>query len=84
MGLIGTIIIGFIAGLVARMLHPGRDAMGWIMTTLLGIAGALLATYLGQAVGWYHAGEGAGFIAAVVGAIAILVIYTRFSRRQPA
>jgi uncharacterized membrane protein YeaQ/YmgE (transglycosylase-associated protein family) len=84
MGIIGTIIIGLVAGIVARLLHPGRDAMGWIMTALLGIAGAFLATYLGQAVGWYRAGEGAGFIAAVVGAIILLVIYTRFARHQQA
>ncbi len=82
MGLIGTIIIGLIAGLVARMLHPGPDPMGWILTTVLGIAGAMLATYLGQAIGWYHAGEGAGFIAAVVGAIVILIIYDRFARQR--
>ncbi len=81
MGLIGTIIIGLLAGLVARAVHPGRDAMGLIMTTLLGIAGAFLATYLGQALGWYHAGEGAGFIAAVVGAVILLVIYGMVARR---
>ncbi len=75
MGIIGTIFIGFLAGLVARFLKPGDDSMGWIMTILLGIAGSLAATYGGQALGLYHAGEGAGFVGAVVGAIVLLVIY---------
>jgi uncharacterized membrane protein YeaQ/YmgE (transglycosylase-associated protein family) len=82
MGLIGTIVIGFLAGLVAKFLHPGRDPGGFIITTLLGIVGALVATYLGQAIGWYRAGEGAGFIGAVVGAIIILVIYNMVTRRS--
>ncbi|PTQ73104.1 GlsB/YeaQ/YmgE family stress response membrane protein [Pseudomonas sp. GV071] len=75
MGIIGTIFIGFLAGLVARFLKPGDDSMGWIMTILLGIAGSLAATYGGQALGLYQAGEGAGFVGAVVGAIVLLVIY---------
>ncbi|HYD32921.1 MAG TPA: GlsB/YeaQ/YmgE family stress response membrane protein [Azospirillaceae bacterium] len=75
MGIIWTIIIGLLAGIVAKLLMPGRDPGGFIITTLLGIAGAFVATYLGQAVGWYRAGEGAGLIGAVVGAIVILVIY---------
>jgi uncharacterized membrane protein YeaQ/YmgE (transglycosylase-associated protein family) len=84
MGLIGTIVIGFLAGLVARLLHPGRDPGGFIITTLLGIVGAVLATYLGQAIGWYQAGQGAGFIGAVVGAVIILVIYNALARRSSA
>jgi uncharacterized membrane protein YeaQ/YmgE (transglycosylase-associated protein family) len=75
MNLIWTILIGFIAGLVAKMLMPGRDPSGFIITTLLGIGGSLAATYLGQALGWYHPGESAGFIGAVVGAILLLVAY---------
>lgn len=75
MGIIGTIIIGFLAGLVAKFLMPGRDGGGFILTTILGIVGAFVASYLGQALGWYRAGEGAGFIGAVVGAIIVLVIY---------
>ncbi|SHJ09011.1 Uncharacterized membrane protein YeaQ/YmgE, transglycosylase-associated protein family [Roseomonas rosea] len=75
MGIIVTIIIGLLAGAVAKLLMPGRDPGGFIITTVLGIIGALVATYLGQAVGWYRAGEGAGFIGAVVGAIIVLVIY---------
>ncbi|SDI74633.1 GlsB/YeaQ/YmgE family stress response membrane protein [Pseudomonas panipatensis] len=74
MGLIGTIVIGLIVGLVARFLKPGDDNMGWVMTILLGIGGSLLATYGGQAVGIYHAGQTAGFIGAVVGAVLLLVI----------
>jgi len=75
MGLIWTIIIGFLAGVVAKFVHPGRDNMGFILTTLLGIAGAFVATYLGQAVGWYQAGQGAGFIGAIVGAVILLFVY---------
>ncbi len=75
MGLIGTIFIGLIVGLVARFLKPGDDSMGWIWTILLGIGGSVAATYGGQALGIYRAGEGAGFIGAVVGAVILLVIY---------
>jgi uncharacterized membrane protein YeaQ/YmgE (transglycosylase-associated protein family) len=75
MGIIGTIVIGFIVGLLARFLKPGNDSMGWIMTILLGIGGSLAATYGGQALGIYRAGEGAGFLGALVGAIILLVIY---------
>lgn len=75
MGIIGTIFIGLIVGLLARFLKPGDDSMGWIMTIILGIAGSLVATYSGQALGIYQAGEGAGFLGALVGAIVLLVIY---------
>ncbi|WP_134636685.1 GlsB/YeaQ/YmgE family stress response membrane protein [Pseudomonas aeruginosa] len=75
MGLIGTIIVGLIVGLVARFLKPGDDSMGWIMTILLGIGGSLLAAVGGQAIGFYQAGQAAGFIGAVVGAVVLLVIY---------
>ncbi|MDF3934615.1 GlsB/YeaQ/YmgE family stress response membrane protein [Pseudomonas citronellolis] len=75
MGFIGTIVIGLIVGLIARFLKPGDDSMGWIMTILIGIGGSLLATYGGQAVGIYQAGQAAGFIGAVVGAVILLVIY---------
>jgi uncharacterized membrane protein YeaQ/YmgE (transglycosylase-associated protein family) len=80
MHILWTIIIGFLAGLVAKLITPGRDPGGFIITTLLGIAGAFIATYLGQAIGWYQAGQGAGFIGAVVGAVIILVIYHAFRR----
>ena len=80
MGIIWTIIIGFVAGLIAKFLHPGTqyEPQGFILTTLLGIAGAFVATYLGQAIGWYKAGESAGLIGAVVGAIIVLVVWGFF------
>ncbi|MBP2298425.1 GlsB/YeaQ/YmgE family stress response membrane protein [Azospirillum picis] len=82
MGILWTIIIGFLAGVVAKFLMPGRDPGGFIITTLLGIAGAFVATYLGAAVGWYRPGEGAGFIGAIVGAIIILAIYRMIVGRR--
>jgi uncharacterized membrane protein YeaQ/YmgE (transglycosylase-associated protein family) len=82
MGIIWTIIIGFVAGLIAKFLHPGpNEPSGFILTTILGIVGAVLATYIGQAIGWYQAGEGAGLIGAVVGALIVLVIWGMVSRR---
>jgi len=85
MGVLWTIIIGFIAGVVAKLLMPGRnEPSGFILTTILGIVGAFLATYLGQSLGWYRADEGAGFIGAVVGAIIILAIWGMMTgRRRP-
>jgi len=80
MGIIGTILIGLIVGLVARLLHPGKDGLGIIMTSLLGIAGSLVATFGGQALGIYHAGEGAGFLGAVIGAVLILFVVTRLKK----
>jgi uncharacterized membrane protein YeaQ/YmgE (transglycosylase-associated protein family) len=74
-------IIGLIAGLIARALHPGDDKLGFIMTALLGIAGAFVAGLIGQAVGWYQPGEKAGFIASVIGAVVILVIYSLIRKR---
>jgi len=82
MGIIWTIIIGFVAGLIAKFLHPGsNEPSGFILTTILGIAGAFLATYIGQAIGWYKAGEGAGLIGAVVGAIIVLLIWGLVAKR---
>jgi uncharacterized membrane protein YeaQ/YmgE (transglycosylase-associated protein family) len=74
MGLIGTIVVGLIVGALARFLMPGEQKMGWIMTILLGVAGSLLAGFIGQALGWYQAGEGAGWIASVVGALVLLFV----------
>jgi len=82
MHILGTILIGLLAGIVAKLLMPGRDPGGFIITTLLGIAGAFVATYLGQAIGWYRADEGAGFIGAVVGAVILLAIYHAVVRRS--
>ena len=70
-----TILIGFVVGVIAKLLHPGRENMGIIVTTLLGIAGSLTATFLGRLVGFYKEGEAAGFFMALVGAIVLLVIY---------
>ena len=82
MSLIWAIIIGFLVGLVAKLLMPGRDPGGFIITTILGIVGALVATFLGQAMGIYAAGQSAGFIGAVIGAIAVLAVWHIF-RRSP-
>lgn len=83
MGIIWTIIIGFIAGVIAKFIVPGRnEPSGFILTAVLGIVGAFLASYLGQALGWYAPGEGAGLIGAVVGAVIILVIWGFVARRR--
>jgi len=75
MSIIATLFIGLIAGFIARAIKPGDDSMGWIMTALLGVAGAFVAGYLGVALGFYQQGEPVGFIASVIGAIILLVIY---------
>jgi uncharacterized membrane protein YeaQ/YmgE (transglycosylase-associated protein family) len=82
MGIIVTLLIGFVVGVIAKLLMPGRDPGGFIVTTLIGIAGAFLAKFIGQAVGWYHEGQSAGFIASVVGAIILLALYRVFAKRQ--
>jgi len=84
MSILWTIIIGFIVGVIAKFLMPGDkyEPKGFIVTTILGIVGAFVATYLGQAIGWYSPGESAGFIGGVVGAIILLVIYGFFAGRQ--
>ena len=82
MTIIWAIIIGFIVGLVAKFLMPGRDPGGFIITTLLGIVGALVATFLGQAMGIYAAGQAAGFIGAVIGAIVVLLVYHMIRGRR--
>ena len=82
MGILWIILIGFVAGVVARLLSPGPNRpAGFLLTTALGIAGAFVATFLGQAVGWYRPDQGAGFIAASVGAIIVLFIWNRFASR---
>ncbi len=78
MGIIWIIIVGFVAGIGARLLAPGPNKpTGFLLTTVLGIAGAFLATFIGQAVGWYRADQGAGFIGAIVGAVVVLFIWNR-------
>jgi uncharacterized membrane protein YeaQ/YmgE (transglycosylase-associated protein family) len=83
MSIIWTIIIGFIAGVIAKFIMPGdNEPSGFILTTILGIVGAFVATYLGQSLGWYRPGEGAGLIGAVVGAIIVLFVYGLIAARQ--
>ncbi|HXF77235.1 MAG TPA: GlsB/YeaQ/YmgE family stress response membrane protein [Usitatibacter sp.] len=83
MTIIWAIIIGFIVGLVAKLLMPGRDPGGFIVTALLGIVGAVVATWIGQAMGLYAAGQAAGFIGSVIGAIIVLAIYHMVRGRRP-
>ena len=75
LSLLGTLLIGLVVGLIARAVKPGDDKLGWIMTALLGVAGAFVATYVGVGLGWYTEGTPAGWIASVVGAVVLLVLY---------
>ncbi len=75
MGIIWTILLGLVVGILAKMLHPGKENMGFILTAVLGIVGSLCAGLIGQFLGWYKAGEGAGFIASVVVSVLLLVVY---------
>jgi uncharacterized membrane protein YeaQ/YmgE (transglycosylase-associated protein family) len=82
-GIIWTIIIGFIAGVIAKLVTPGsNEPSGFILTTILGIAGAFVASWLGQALGWYGPEEGAGLIGSVVGAIIVLLIWAAVMRQR--
>jgi uncharacterized membrane protein YeaQ/YmgE (transglycosylase-associated protein family) len=78
---IWMVIVGFVVGLIARALLPGDQKLGLIMTAVLGIVGSLVAGFLGQAGGWYQAGEGAGFIGSVVGAIVVLFVYAKLTNK---
>jgi len=83
MGIFWTIIIGFLAGVIAKFLMPGRnEPSGFILTTILGIVGAFVANFLGQALGWYGPGEGAGLIGAVVGAVVVLAVWGMVEKRK--
>ena len=83
MGIIWTIIIGFLAGVIAKFVMPGdKEPSGFILTTILGIVGAIVATYLGQSLGWYGPGQGAGLIGAAVGAIIVLAVWGFAQRRR--
>jgi uncharacterized membrane protein YeaQ/YmgE (transglycosylase-associated protein family) len=84
MGIIWTILIGFVVGLLAKMLTPGRDPAGFFITAAIGIAGSLLATFAGKALGMYSPGEPAGFVGSLLGAIVLLVIYHLVRRNSPA
>lgn len=81
LSILGTLIVGLIVGFIARALKPGDDKLGWIMTALLGVAGSFLASYVGTAMGWYAQGAPAGWIASVVGAVVLLVIYGLFKSK---
>jgi uncharacterized membrane protein YeaQ/YmgE (transglycosylase-associated protein family) len=83
MGIIWTIIIGFVAGVIAKFIMPGsNEPSGFVLTALLGVVGAVVASYLGRALGWYAAGEGAGLIGAVVGAIVVLFVWGAIAKRR--
>ena len=84
MGIIWTIVIGLVAGIVAKFIVPGskNEPSGFVLTAILGIVGAIVASYLGKAVGWYEPGEGAGFIGAIVGAVIILVVWGFIAARS--
>ncbi len=83
MGIFWTIVIGFIAGVIAKFIMPGsNEPSGFILTTILGIVGALVASFLGQALGWYAPGQGAGLIGAVIGAIVLLVVWGAIAKRR--
>ena len=83
MGILWTIIIGFVAGVVAKFLMPGpNEPSGFILTTILGIVGAFVASYLGQALGWYGPGEGAGLIGAIVGAVVVLGVWGMVTKNR--
>ena len=79
---LGTVLIGLVVGLLARAIKPGDDKLGWIMTILLGVAGSFVATYVGVAMNWYRQGETAGWIASVIGAIVLLVLYGLLRRKS--
>jgi uncharacterized membrane protein YeaQ/YmgE (transglycosylase-associated protein family) len=83
MGLVGTLVIGLIVGAIARFILPGEQKMGWILTCLLGVAGSFVAGYVGQALGMYAVGQPAGFIASVVGALALLFVVGKLRSKTP-
>lgn len=85
MGILWTILIGLVAGIIAKFLYPGsNEPSGFILTTILGIVGAFVATYLGQTIGWYRAGEGAGLLGAIVGAVVVLFVWGLIANRRAA
>lgn len=82
MWIISAVVIGLIAGLIARALHPGNDGMSWPATIGLGILGSVLATFLGRMLGMYQPGQSAGFIASIIGAVVVLAIYSMMKRKR--
>ncbi len=83
MHLLWVIIIGLVAGTIAKLIMPGKDPGGFIVTIILGVAGALVATFLGRLIGWYQPGQSASFIGAIVGSIILLVVYRLIKKKQP-
>ena len=81
-GIIMTFIIGLVVGIIAKFLTPGRDPGGFIITAIIGVVGSFLATWIGQALGWYHACESAGWIGSIIGAIVLLLIHRMFTSRS--
>jgi uncharacterized membrane protein YeaQ/YmgE (transglycosylase-associated protein family) len=84
LSLLWTALIGLVIGAVAKLLMPGKDPGGWIITMLLGLAGSFIASYLGRMIGWYKEGQEAGFLMSVVGAILLLFLYRMFIAKKPA
>ena len=82
MAILSTLLVGLIVGAIAKLLMPGKDPGGFIITILLGIAGAFIATYIGQAIGWYKAGQPAGWIMSVIGAMILLLLYRLVFKRK--
>ena len=82
MGMIWTIVLGFVIGVLAKLIHPGKENMGFVLTVVLGIAGSFGAGVIGQFLGWYRAGEGAGFVASVIVAVILLVVYGKLRGRS--
>ena len=82
MGIIASIFIGLIVGVVAKLLTPGRDPGGWIITILLGLAGSVVAGFIGRGLGWYQDGQPVGFLASVVGAIILLLVYRLITKKS--
>jgi uncharacterized membrane protein YeaQ/YmgE (transglycosylase-associated protein family) len=81
-GIIMTIVIGLVVGIVAKFLKPGKDPGGFIVTTLIGIAGSFVATFIGKSLGWYQPGQTAGFIGSVIGAIVLLIVWGLLTRKR--
>jgi uncharacterized membrane protein YeaQ/YmgE (transglycosylase-associated protein family) len=82
MGLLGTLFVGLIVGAIARFVLPGEQKMGWILTCVVGVAGSFIAGFLGQALGWYRAGQGAGWIASVLGAVLLMFVVGKFTNKS--
>ncbi len=82
MGLLGTLFVGLIVGAIARFVLPGEQKMGWILTCVVGVAGSFIAGFLGQALGWYSAGQGAGWIASVLGAVLLMFVVGKFTNKS--